>query len=104
MSRLKIKGFWKKVDIKSHQGCWIWMGYKDKKGYGKFWFNKQTHLAHRLVYKMCVNDIPLKKCVLHSCDNPSCCNPYHLFLGTQADNVKDMYLKHREACGEKKRK
>jgi hypothetical protein len=80
-------------------GCWIWSRYKDKAGYGKLYFRNKVYLAHRVSYILYKTEIPKGSCVLHKCDQPSCCNPNHLFIGSQADNVKDMIKKGRSKSG-----
>jgi transposase-like protein len=85
---------------KKDNGCWIWTRAKDKKGYGRFGLMYKLILAHRfsfLVYKF----DPKKLMVCHTCDNPSCVNPEHLFLGKSVDNVKDMINKKRYNAGSK---
>lgn len=77
--------------------CWIWTGRLDSKGYGAL----NRTLAHREAYRRTNGPIPAGKHVLHSCDNPPCCNPAHLFLGTQADNNADRNSKERQARGER---
>lgn len=67
--------------------------------YGRLRVNGKDILAHRYAYQLCHGEIPVGMCVLHRCDNPKCCNPAHLFLGTQLDNVKDRDAKGR--CGAK---
>ena len=76
-------------------GCFEFTGGKDKNGYGKFTVLGITHRAHRIAFMLCVDDIPDGASVLHSCDNPSCINPNHLFLGTHQNNVDDMMAKRR---------
>ena len=90
-----IERFWKYVE-KSH-GCWHWKGGKDWDRYGIF---SSSIKAHRFSYKLHNGEIPKGLSVLHSCDNPSCVNPEHLFLGTHRDNMKDRYNKNRQAKGE----
>ncbi|MDO9580401.1 MAG: HNH endonuclease signature motif containing protein [Bacteroidales bacterium] len=87
--------FWPKV--KQTDGCWLWLGAKDSDGYGsiKIGNHRGTH-AHRIAYALKVGHIPTGLSVLHSCDNPSCVRPDHLFLGTQLDNVNDMAKKGRD--------
>ena len=85
--------------------CWIWIGgKKNKLGYGTIYVRKgETDEAHRVAYRNMVEPIPDGMCVCHKCDNPSCVNPDHLFLGTHQDNMKDMYRKGRNvpSIGEK---
>jgi len=77
-------------------GCWEWQGSLLKKGYGRFGFSsKEVVLAHRFAWELEHGAIPDGQCVLHRCDNPPCCNPAHLFLGTRADNNRDMWAKGR---------
>jgi hypothetical protein len=80
-------------------GCWEWQGRKARKmGYGvmhKRGTRRDTMLAHRAFWEHYRGTIPAERCVLHKCDNPPCCNPDHLFLGTQRDNVHDMISKGR---------
>lgn len=79
-------------------GCWEWMGYKFPNGYGCF--NRHSY-AHRTSFELFIGTIPDKMFVCHSCDNRSCVNPKHLFLGTRQDNMNDMKNKNRQARGEK---
>lgn len=79
-----------------YQDCWTWLGSTHKKGYGYFWYNKKMGKAHRFSYELFINKIPEGLWVLHHCDNPSCVNPDHLFLGTNSDNVKDKVIKGRQ--------
>jgi len=79
--------------------CWIWLGSKDKSGYGHFFvdsFKRTPKGAHRVSYELNVGEIPHGLCVLHKCDNPSCVNPEHLWLGTKLDNAKDKINKGRD--------
>lgn len=76
--------------------CWIWIGGKVKVGYG-IMRNEDGNkeLAHRVSYRLFISDFDADLRVLHRCDNPACVNPKHLFLGTQSDNMKDMWNKQR---------
>lgn len=88
--------------IKTSDSCWEWQGGKDTKSYGVFTIKKKQYKAHRVMYSLS-NNIPLRElrhlCVCHTCDNPSCVNPDHLWLGTQQDNMDDMVKKGRAATG-----
>lgn len=83
------------VDIDLKTRCWNWTGYKTELGYGRLRLNNKKTLAHRASYEIFVGKIPDKKLVCHKCDNPSCLNPDHLFLGTNNDNVQDRVKKGR---------
>lgn len=95
--------FWEKANICESDECWEWTAARNKKGYGNFYMSvgnsKSMHvLAHRVAY-MLANDvqIPEGMLVCHTCDNPPCVNPKHLFLGTDTDNMQDMMKKGRSA-------
>ena len=78
--------------------CWEWDGAKDKDGYGRLrwrWKEMRAHVAAWLAWR---GKVPKDSCVLHTCDNPSCVNPDHLWLGTQGDNVADRHAKGRTRC------
>lgn len=90
---IKIK-FFERV-IKNKDSCWEWIGYKDKDGYGLYGFSGFTIRTHRFSYLIHIGAIPIKLCVCHSCDNPGCVNPKHLWLGTNRDNVLDALQKGR---------
>ena len=97
---MELSRFWDKVQIKEHNECWDWKAYKTQYGYGDFKINGRTEKAHRVAYQSMFGVIPVGMCVLHKCDNPACCNPDHLGLGTHADNVADRVQKGRSANGE----
>ena len=87
-----------KEDINS--GCWEYQGAKFSEGYGQIKIHSQVYRAHVLAYSLFVGEIPEGMNVCHHCDNPSCCNPSHLFLGTHAENMADKVAKGRQAKGE----
>lgn len=90
-----IKRFWSKTRPRRN-GCIEWLASKSHNGYGQFGVNgKKNVRAHRFSWTIVNGDIPEGLCVLHKCDNPSCVNPEHLFLGTYKDNAIDMTLKGR---------
>jgi hypothetical protein len=96
--------FWAKVGEPDKNGCWPWNASKDRKGYGQFrrkLNNRWTmYKAHRYMYeKMFSETIEEGLCVCHACDNPSCVSPYHLFLGTNKDNIDDKIKKGRHNWG-----
>jgi len=80
-------------------GCWVFTGYKNPKGYGRIDVNSKPVYAHRLAFELAFGPIPDGLWVLHRCDNPSCCNPEHLWLGTNNDNIRDMLRKDRSLKG-----
>lgn len=86
-------------------GCWLWFASKDQKGYGKIRHGAVSLRAHRVSYELRFGKIPEGDghhgtCVLHKCDNPSCVNPDHLFLGSNLENIIDMRQKDRDSKGE----
>jgi len=94
-----ILNFLGNIDMRSNDECWNWKGSITKDGYGLFTMYYKTHLTHRLAWERRNGDIPKGQCVLHKCDNPKCCNPNHLFLGTHQDNMKDKSDKGRCRTG-----
>lgn len=90
------------IEIDPDSGCWIWIGSKNRKGYGQISFKNRTTISHRLTYSTYIGVIPSGMHVLHRCDRPSCNNPDHLFLGSDLDNSNDKILKKRDvhASGE----
>ena len=80
-----------------NSGCWLWEGSTTRDGYGLVTIapRKSPHRVHRLAWEQAYGPIPEKMSVLHRCDVPACCNPAHLFLGSQQDNVTDMVTKGR---------
>lgn len=93
--------FWRHVEKGKPDKCWEWQASKYPKGYGQAVVGKKHTLTHREAYRQAFGSIPEGLCVLHRCDNPPCCNPNHLFIGTLADNNRDMKEKGRHATGGK---
>ncbi len=84
-----------RVEVNEDTGCWEWQGSRLPTGYGHIKSERRMVKTHRVTYSHYVGDIPDGLCVLHRCDNPCCCNPEHLFLGTLDDNNKDRTAKGR---------
>ncbi len=94
--------FWAHVDKSAgSDGCWPWVAYKNRKGYGQLRAGGRGILAHRMAYVLTNGPIPDGLFVCHTCDNPICCNPAHLFLGTNTDNMQDAAKKGRTVKGDK---
>jgi HNH endonuclease len=96
--------FWSYV--RKTDGCWLWTGSRDKKGYGRIHvgakgIDRRPVLAHRLSWALHFGEAPSNVGVLHRCDNPPCVRPDHLFLGGQGSNMQDCAEKDRIAHGER---
>lgn len=81
--------FWSHVDKKSTDECWNWKNGLTSDGYGKFKAKYKTLIASRVAYYLTYGEYDKSLLVCHKCDNPKCCNPKHLFLGTNKDNLQD---------------
>ena len=101
MTEKDIARFWQKVDRRSEKECWEWTASCVTAGYGYFSYRLKPEGAHRFSYLLHHGEIPKGMFVCHSCDNPKCVNPSHLFLGTNLDNVKDMVRKRIHRFGER---
>ena len=91
--------FWRNVDQSG--GCWEWQRETDAYGYGRFWITgRQRVAAHRFSYTVARGRVPSGLLVLHTCDNPKCVRPDHLYLGTHDDNMRDRKERGHYARGE----
>lgn len=88
---------WEKIRIPEQvvTGCWSWEGLQDRDGYGIFTIKGKKFRAHRIVHELVNGLLDEKEVVLHTCDNPQCCNPAHLRRGTQEENMRDKVNKGR---------
>lgn len=95
----QIARFWGYVNKDGPDGCWLWTRGKTRAGYGVFHPRHNVNvLTHRLAWMLTNGDIPAGMCICHDCpagDDPACCNPAHVFLGTHKDNMRDGYAKGR---------
>jgi hypothetical protein len=97
-----VTRFWLKVDRRGDNECWLWTASTTGNGYGQFsptCHPPKTGYAHRFSYELHYGPIPAGMLVCHTCDNPRCVNPKHLFLGTHQDNATDMKQKGRHWNG-----
>ena len=92
--------FISKLRIDPETDCWNYTGSISGTGYGNFWIFGHYESAHRIAYFLFKGYLPDDLFVCHHCDNKRCCNPDHLFLGTQKDNMIDSKNKGRRAKGE----
>lgn len=97
--------FWKYISVGAPDECWPWERATNQYGYGIFYRGRDAtgklryRVAHRMALELSGADVPDKNVVMHICDNPPCCNPAHLRVGTQGDNMADCASKGRSAKG-----
>ena len=87
--------FWQRVKTGSDDACWEWQACRIKYGYGQLRFNGKNFLAHRVAYLLTKGELTPGLSVMHTCDNPPCCNPRHLILAPHAENMRDAKTKGR---------
>ena len=92
--------FWSYVDNHRAGECWPWLRARSG-GYGQLQFAGRVQKAHRVAYQLAVGPLRSDLVVMHTCDNPPCCNPAHLVLGTRIDNNRDRVSKGRSATGDR---
>ena len=93
--------FWEKVE--KTDGCWIWIGAKNRRGYGVFVIDGKQKLAHRIAYSLTRGPVSASVVLLHACDNRVCVNPSHLVPGTNQQNREDMFYKGRDPGGQRRK-
>lgn len=86
--------------VEHSPACWEWTGLKDKDGYGIFPYAKKQWRAHRLALILNGTEVPDGMMACHHCDNPGCVNPSHLYVGSDADNIRDKVARGRAPAGE----
>jgi hypothetical protein len=93
--------FWSKVE--KSDGCWVWTAGLNRDGYGRIYRDEQSPavLAHRMAWELENGPIAVGAVICHRCDNPACVRVDHLYVGTQADNLADMFSKRRDRNGRK---
>jgi HNH endonuclease len=92
---MKITEFWTRVAVGADDACWPWLGAIDSTGYGRVRLYGRMRHAHRVAFSLRHAAPPEGLLACHSCDERTCCNPAHLWLGTHAENSRDMMRKGR---------
>jgi len=98
--QIKKQDFWELVKTGEPNECWPWIGKLNSWGYGRIRHGGIQAMSHRVAYQLKTGKNIDGLIAMHICDNPACCNPNHIALGTHADNQKDKFNKNRQAKGE----
>jgi hypothetical protein len=99
--------FWKKVNqhgpiaVGMDSPCWDWKASVQRRGYGQFKLSNGVFRSHRISWFLINGQLPVNLFLCHRCDRPICCNPDHLFAGTNLDNMRDAWSKGRYARGDR---
>ena len=96
MTMRDLARFWSRVNIENDLDCWEWRGGKHERGYGVFKVGGLPYRASRLAWELFNGQSMGAMYACHKCDNPACCNPDHIFPGTQKQNMQDMLGKGRQ--------
>lgn len=97
-----VDRFWARLDRGDPSGCWPWPGHVSEWGYGRLTVAGERWYAHRYAWSLANGEIPEGLDICHSCNNPPCCNPAHLYLDTIAGNQTFMVEQGRSSRGEKR--
>jgi hypothetical protein len=98
---LRKMRFWSKVDMRAPDECWEWQASLHTSGYGRFKLADQwCVMANRMALVIHTGEDRLDRMALHTCDNPRCCNPHHLYWGTHTDNMRDKVRRGRARTGD----
>jgi hypothetical protein len=97
LSPIQLARFWSRIEPAPDFQCWEWRGAGNASGYGRW----GGMMAHRVAYELVNGPIPDRLIVRHKCDNPACCNPKHLEVGTHADNSADCLARDRFSKGQR---
>lgn len=95
LTPIELARFWSRIQSAPDFHCWEWQGRKAPAGYGRF----GAMMAHRVAYELIKGPIPEGLLIRHKCDNPPCCNPRHLIIGTHKQNTQDAVERGRHAVG-----